>query len=125
MAFKEYDTQEAVTKVMMENPPGYYNTDLGNALYTFAQEHMGLITGKTTTIILGDGRNNYNNPRLDIIQDIQRKGRRLLWFCPEKESLWGTGDSDMLEYAPLADSVHTVNTLRDLADAVDQILADG
>jgi uncharacterized protein len=125
MAFNEYEPHEAVNRVLLENRPGYYNTDLGNSLDTFKQEHMSLITGKTTTIILGDGRNNYNSPRLDIIKDMQRKGRRLIWFCPEHRGKWGTGDSDMLEYAPLADSVHYVNTLRDLANAVDTILADG
>jgi uncharacterized protein len=125
MAFKEFEPQAAVEKVMGENPPGYYNTDLGNSLHTFKQEHFGLLNSKTTAIILGDGRNNYNNPRLDIVEDMQRKARRLIWFCPEKESQWGTGDSDMHEYAPLADGVHYVNTLRDLANAVDSILADG
>ena len=125
MAFKEYDTQEAVAKVMLEHPPGYYNTDLGNCLATFQHEYLGLVTGRTTVILLGDGRNNYNDPRLDIVQDIQRRCRRLLWFCPEKEELWGTGDSDMHRYAPLTDGVYYVNTLRDLMSAVDQILADG
>ncbi len=125
MAFKEYDPQEAVYKVLMENRPGYYNTDLGNSLNTFRHEHMGLITSKTTVIILGDGRNNYNNPRLDIAQEMQRKSRRLLWFCPEPQSHWGSGDSDMWEYAAASDGVHYVNTLRDLANAVDKILVDG
>jgi len=125
MAFKEYEPQEAVYKVLSENRPGYYNTDLGNSLNTFRQEHMGLITSKTTVIILGDGRNNYNNPRLDIAQEMQHKSRRLLWFCPEPQSQWGTGDSDMWEYAALSDGVHYVNSLRDLANAVDNILADG
>jgi hypothetical protein len=35
--------------------------------------------------------------------------------------MWGTGDSDMLAYAPLCDAVHTVSTLAQLADAVDQL----
>ncbi|MEQ8675977.1 MAG: VWA domain-containing protein [Aggregatilineales bacterium] len=124
MAFKEYEPQEAVYKVLNENRPGYYNTDLGNSLNTFRQEYMGLITGKTTVIILGDGRNNYNNPRIDITQEIQRKSRRLLWFCPEPQSHWGTGDSDMWEYAATSDGVHYVNTLNDLANAVDNIMVD-
>ncbi|HEX2623264.1 MAG TPA: hypothetical protein VHL11_24055, partial [Phototrophicaceae bacterium] len=75
-------------------------------------------------IILGDGRNNYNNPRTDIAQDMQRKSRRLLWFCPEPPGQWGSGDSDMLRYAPVSDGVYHVSTLRDLANAVDQILVD-
>jgi uncharacterized protein with von Willebrand factor type A (vWA) domain len=125
MEFKEYGVQEAVEKVLSENRPGYYNTDLGNSLHTFKQHHFGLITGKTTVIILGDGRNNYNNPRLDIVDEIQRKSRRLIWFCPEHPKIWGSGDSDMHQYAAKSDGVYYVNTLRDLANAVDQILADG
>ncbi|MCU0479930.1 MAG: VWA domain-containing protein [Anaerolineae bacterium] len=125
MEFKEHEPREAVARVMNNNRPGYYNTDLGNSLNTFKRDHMGLITGRTTVIILGDGRNNYSNPRLDIAQDIQRKARRLIWFCPEPRSQWGTGDSDMHLYAANADGVHYVNTLNDLANAVDSILADG
>jgi len=56
---------------------------------------------------------------------MQRKARRLLWFCPEPPFQWGTGDSDMHRYAAQSDGVFLVNTLRDLANAVDQILADG
>lgn len=125
MSFKELEPQQAVQKVLEDNPPGYYNTDLGNGLNTFRQQQMGLITGRTTTIILGDGRNNYNDPRVDIASEVKRKGRRLIWFNPEHPSQWGTGDSDMLRYAPASDGVYYVSTLRDLAAAVDKVLADG
>jgi uncharacterized protein with von Willebrand factor type A (vWA) domain len=125
MVFAEHQPQEAVSRVLAENRPGYYNTDLGNSLNTFKQDFMETVTGKTTVIILGDGRNNYNDPRLDIAQDMQRRSRRLLWFCPESPSQWGTGDSDMHLYAPLSNGVYKVSNLRELAAAVDQILADG
>lgn len=125
MAFNEYQPQEAVIRVLAENPPGHYNTDLGNSLDSFSQNHMGLIDHRTTVIMLGDGRNNYNNPRLDIAKDMQRRSRRLIWFCPEPRFQWGSGDSDMIDYAANADGVHIVNCLRDLANAVDSILADG
>lgn len=124
MSLEENDSKVAVAKVMRENPPGYYSTDLGNSLHTFSQHHMQTIDHRTTVIILGDGRNNHNNPRLDIAQDMQRKARRLFWFCPEPVSQWGTGDSDMHRYAPLSDGVFLVRTLRDLANGVDKILAD-
>ena len=100
MSFKALEPQQAVKKVLEDNPPGYYNTDLGNGLHTFRQHQMGLISGRTTTIILGDGRNNYNDPRIDIASEVKRKGRRLIWFNPEHPSQWGTGDSDMLARAP-------------------------
>lgn len=121
----ELPPKEAVGRIMNDNPPGYYSTDLGNSLNTFKKDHMHLIDSRTTVLFFGDGRNNYNDPRLDIAQEMQRKGRRLIWFCPESRSQWGTGDSDMWEYSMHADNVYMVNNLRELADSVDRLLADG
>lgn len=125
MTFSELEPMAAVEKVLTDNRPGYYSTDLGNSLNTFKKDHMGTVSSKTTVVILGDGRNNYNNPRLDIASDMMRKSRRLLWFNPEPPSQWGTGDSDMVEYAPLSHGVFRVSNLRELAAAVDKILSDG
>lgn len=122
--FNEEQPRDAVARVLAENRPGYYNTDLGGSLNTFAQQHLSCVDHRTTVIILGDGRNNYNDPRLDLVQLLQRRSRRLLWFNPEPPSMWGTGDSDMLAYAPLADGVYRVSSLRELAAAVDKILTD-
>lgn len=121
----ELPPREAVARIMIENPPGYYSTDLGSSLNTFQQNHMALVDSRTTILFFGDGRNNYNDPRLDIAREMQRKGRRLVWFCPEPRSQWGTGDSDMWEYSMHADNVFMVRNLRQLADSVDRLLADG
>ncbi|MGQ9490770.1 MAG: hypothetical protein ACUVR4_04775 [Anaerolineae bacterium] len=37
--------------------------------------------------------------------------------------LWRTGDSDMLKYAPLCDTILQVGTLAELTAAVDRLLA--
>ena len=121
----ELPPKEAVKRIMNENPPGYYSTDLGNSLKTFKKDHMHLIDSRTTILFFGDGRNNYNDPQLSIAQEMQRKGRRLVWFCPEPRTQWGTGDSDMWEYSMYADNVFMVNNLRQLADSVDRLLVDG
>ncbi|MFN8527477.1 MAG: VWA domain-containing protein [Anaerolineae bacterium] len=125
MDFKELQPQDAVGKVLTNNPPGHYSTDLGNSMNTFKRDHMSVITSKTTVIVLGDGRNNYNDPRIDIMQEIMRKSRRLIWFNPESQGQWGTGDSDMHLYAGASHGVYRVTNLRELANAVDKILADG
>lgn len=115
----------AVRAVLQENPRGYYSTDLGHSLHTFSQNFWDSIDGRTTVLMVGDGRNNHNNPRLDIADNIKRRARRMIWFCPETEHQWGTGDSDMDRYAPYSDGVYLVKTLRQLGDAIDEILADG
>lgn len=114
--------QEAITGVLQRIPPGYYSTDLGHSLVTFCRDHLDAVDRRTTVIVLGDGRNNFNDPRLDCIDTIKRHARRVLWFTPEQERMWGTGDSDMQLYAPKMDAVHYVSTLQQLANAIDHLL---
>ncbi len=115
---------DAVTKVLYDIPPGYYATDLGNSLNSFYKSHLDAVDGRTTVVILGDGRNNYNSPRIDLMKDLQRRAKKLVWFNPEHRRQWGTGDSDMLEYYPVCDTVNVVRNLAQLATAVDRLLAD-
>ena len=119
--FNEHPPDIAIPEVMERLPPGYYNTDLGYSLAHFTHDYLDAVDRRTTVIILGDGRNNLNDPRLDAFDTIKRRARKLLWFNPEFRMQWGTGDSDMLAYAPLCDAVHTVSTLAQLADAVDHL----
>src|SRR5919202_37753 len=120
--FTEKRPHVAIAEVLQRIPPGYYSTDLGASLSTFCRDHLDAVDRRTTVIMLGDGRNNYNDPRLDCIVTLKRHARRVLWFTPEDRHMWGTGDSDMFRYAPLMDQVHYVSTLRQLADAIDRML---
>jgi uncharacterized protein with von Willebrand factor type A (vWA) domain len=85
---------------------------------------LSAVDGRTTVIIVGDGRNNYYDPRLDLVKDLQRRAKKLIWFTPESERIWGTGDSDMQHYAPLCDAVYPVRNLAQMSAAVDKILVD-
>ena len=119
--FNESQPDLAIRAVLERMPPGHYNTDLGNSLGTFARDHMGAVDRRTTVIILGDGRNNFNDPNLRDLEAIKRRARKIVWFNPEPPRVWGTGDSDMLRYVPLCDAVHQVSNLRQLVDAVDTL----
>ncbi len=121
--FAEYRPEVAIKQVLERMPPGYYNTDLGFSLHHFCQDFLDAVDHRTTVIVVGDGRNNFNPPRLDAFETIRRRARRVLWFNPEPPMLWGTGDSDMYEYLPLCDAIHEVGNLAQLADAVDRLLA--
>ena len=123
--FRAAHPAEAIQTVLTEYPPGHYSTDLGNALNTFWDEKLDALDHKTTVIVLGDGRNNYNDPRLDLAQDMKRRARRMIWFNPEAPREWGSGDSDMDKYAPISDGVYQVRNLTQLVEAIDRIMADG
>jgi uncharacterized protein with von Willebrand factor type A (vWA) domain len=119
--FNESRPDLAIEAVQNRIRPGHYNTDLGNSLATFARDQMGWVDRRTTVIVLGDGRNNYNDPNLGDFEAIRRRARKLVWFNPEHPRQWGTGDSDMPKYLPLCDAVHRVSNLRELVDAVDSL----
>jgi uncharacterized protein with von Willebrand factor type A (vWA) domain len=121
--FNRHRPATAVQRVLHDLPPGYYNTDLGNTLRGFVDGYLDTLDNRTTFIVLGDGRNNYNDPALDAFQEIKKRARRVLWLNPEYPRQWGTGDSDMLQYAPLCDHVYQVRNLAQLTDAIDKLMA--
>ena len=120
--FSGSNADEAIASVLWRMPSGHYNTDLGWSLQNFQDNFMDTLNGRTTLIIVGDGRNNYYDPRLDIFSAMTRRAARTIWLNPEPPILWH-GDSDMPRYAPLCDNVLKVSNLRELADAVDSLLA--
>lgn len=120
--FNGHDPADAVREILYRMPSGHYNTDLGNSLERFTREFMASVDHRSTFIVVGDGRNNFNEPRLELFQRIARRSRNTIWLNPEPVGLWGTGDSDMLKYAPYCSKIFQVSNLVQLAAAVDQLL---
>jgi uncharacterized protein len=125
--FAQCRTERAIEQIQERiRPPRSYATDLGNSLGTFVQDYCGCVDHRTTVIVLGDARNNENDPNLEAFSQIRRRARRVVWFNPEPPAMWGRYDpgslsSDMLKYMPMCDSVHHVSTMRDLAAAIDHL----
>lgn len=120
--FQGKAVKEAVSDVLVRMPSGYYNTDFGRSLDEFTHRHMDVVDSRTTFIVVGDGRNNHHDPRTDLFGTIARRSRHTLWLNPEPPAMWSTGDSDMLKYAPHCHAILQVNTLAELAAAVDRLL---
>jgi uncharacterized protein len=125
--FNEGRPEQAIDEVMRNVVSRRsYSTDLGQALADLMQDHAGSIDRRTTVVVLGDGRNNENDPRLDMFEQVRRRAHKVVWFNPEAPYMWGQYDpgslsSDMLKYMPLCDAVHHVSNLRQLAAAVDSL----
>lgn len=121
--FAGRQAKDAINEVLVRMPPGHYSTDLGYSLEGFAHSYLDTLDSRTTVIMVGDARNNYNDPRLELFRRMARRSRRTIWLNPEAPMLWGTGDSDMLEYAPFCHNIIVASTLGELTSAVDHLFS--
>lgn len=120
--FEKNEARDAVNNVMERMPSGYYNTDLGRSLQSYVEDYFFTMDSRTVFIVVGDGRNNYNDPRQDLFAQVARRSRKTIWLNPEAPAMWGTGDSDMLKYAAACDMIFQVSTLAELTAAIDKML---
>lgn len=110
----------AILKVLQEI--GFQSTDYGQALADFAENHLDRLDRRTTVIILGDGRSNYADPRLDLMKQVHDRSRAVIWLNPEPESYWGQGDSVMNRYARFCHVAKQCGTLEQLERVIDDVL---
>ena len=101
---------------------GFGSSNYGNSLADFEDGWMSIVARKTTVLILGDARGNRTDPRVDILQRISTRAKRVVWLNPEYRAAWGTGDSDMFRYAPHCQMLRACSTLKDLERVVTDLL---
>jgi uncharacterized protein with von Willebrand factor type A (vWA) domain len=98
------------------------NSNYGHAFKLFHNTWLGSITRRTTVIVIGDGRTNYNPPNAWVLGDLRRKCRRLIWLCPEEQHSWGFGDSEMPLYARHCHRVESVRSVDDLGRVAAELM---
>ncbi len=124
-AFKEVDASRAVDLAVAGRAINVYgNSNYGRAFTLFAGAHLGAVTRRTTVMIIGDGRNNFNTPNVWALEEIRRRARRVIWISPEDRPSWRLGDSEMPLYEGAVDQVLVVQNLDDLEAAASAIVAD-
>ena len=101
---------------------GFQQTDYGKALEDFVDNHIDRVDRHTTVIVLGDGRSNFADPRLDLMHLIQQRARAVIWLNPEPESYWGQGDSVMYRYQRFTHVAKSCNTLGQLERIIEDVL---
>ncbi len=98
-------------------------TDYGQAWVDLHERHWNCIGRRTTVLVLGDGRSNGSDPRLDLFEEMANRAKRVVWLCPEPPGRWGSGDSAMLAYRPHCTHVSHCATAGDLERAIDEALS--
>ncbi|MBI2209529.1 MAG: VWA domain-containing protein [Deltaproteobacteria bacterium] len=100
----------------------YTHSNFGRAFEIFYREHLSAVTKKTTFLIIGDGRNNYNRANEWAVREIQRKAKQVIWLNPESRLTWGFGDSEMPRYVPYCDVVEECRNIQQLYKVIDRIV---
>jgi hypothetical protein len=54
----------------------------------FEQQFLNAVDRRTTVIILGDGRTNYQATGADVVAEMRARARSVLWLCPEPRRRW-------------------------------------
>ena len=98
------------------------STDYGQAWVDLHQRDWSGIDRHTTVIVLGDGRGNGADPRLDLFTELAARAKRVVWLCPEPPGRWGSGDSALLRYRPHCSSVSHCASAADLERTLDETL---
>ena len=99
------------------------NSDYGNVFETFKKKHLENMRGKPAIIIMGDGRNNYNEANEWALEEIREKAGYMLWLTPEERDLWQRGDCLMELYGSYCDKVETVRNVDELSLVVEDLFA--
>ncbi len=122
--FRRHDLDRAVDMTLSGAALNVFtNSNYGRALIQFGERHIDKVTPRTTVMIIGDGRNNYHEPRADVLADIQLRAKQVIWLNPESPAAWGFGDSAMRDYEPYCDQVAVAHNLHSLSQVVDQLIA--
>lgn len=97
------DSDDPSARIMSEARVTKWHTssDYGEAFLDFVELHMRSVGPRTAVLILGDARNNNQNPQFGALHEIADRAKRTFWLNPEPSSRWGLGDSVATQYADI------------------------
>lgn len=121
--FRDQDIDGAIERAYCGGVVSVYShSNYGHTLREFHRKFLGVVNRRTTVIIMGDARNNYNDPSSWALGEIRERAREVIWLNPEHESAWGFGDSVMDIYHSFCDVVEEVNNLSQLSRVIDRLV---
>jgi uncharacterized protein with von Willebrand factor type A (vWA) domain len=98
------------------------NSSYARVFRAFERQHMESIDRRTTVIVLGDGRTNYQPTGVDVLNRIRSRAKSVLWLCPEPRETWGIGDSAMPAFAEAVTQVLEAASAHDLERAARELV---
>ena len=118
--FERNKIEDAIAKTLRDYSGG--STDYGQAFEDFRKNCLDDVDNRTTIIILGDARNNYGDPRTEILKEMYDRAKRVLWLNPESRTTWTVGDAEMRKYTAYVHQAEECNSLMHLERVVGNLL---
>jgi uncharacterized protein len=119
------DADLAVAVQRITREAGVYtrdgHSDYGHAFVSFLNQFPNVLSPRSSLLVLGDGRNNYRNPEVDLLAQIVGASRHAHWLNPEPKHLWGSGDSAVPRYEDII-PIHECRSAKQLAAVIDKLL---
>jgi uncharacterized protein with von Willebrand factor type A (vWA) domain len=119
------DADLAVAVQRITREAGVYtrdgHSDYGHAFVSFMDTWPNVLSPRSSLLVLGDGRNNYRNPEIDLLAHMVNSSRHAHWLNPEPRHLWGSGDSAVPRYEDVI-TMHECRSAKQLASVIDALL---
>ncbi len=121
--FGDLDINEAIDAALHGTIINVYaHSDFGRAFKAFHRDFISAVNKRTTVIVLGDARNNYNLPHEWVLREVQQRAKQVIWLNPENRMTWGFGDSEMDKYGPYCTAVEECRNLNQLYRVIDHLV---
>jgi uncharacterized protein len=117
------DLADSVSRLSKEADLVWYDghSDYGHAFEVFTDRWPDAVGPKTSLLVLGDGRTNYRDPGLPLLEALVDRSRHAYWLNPEPRRQWGSGDSAATRYGEVIEMVEC-RTVAQLARFVTRLL---
>jgi uncharacterized protein with von Willebrand factor type A (vWA) domain len=119
------DADLAVAVQRITREAGVYtrdgHSDYGHAFVSFLNQFPNVLSPRSSLLVLGDGRNNYRNPEVELLTQMVSASRHAHWLNPEPRHLWGSGDSAVPRYEDVI-PIHECRSAKQLATVIDKLL---
>ncbi|GAB1822274.1 vWA domain-containing protein [Herbidospora sp. RD11066] len=114
------DVLDAITRMTSEaDITRFGRTNYGHVLTRFEERYASALTPKTSLLILGDARSNYQPPNTETLKRLTEKVRHAYWLNPEPRAQWDTGDSVASGYAAVM-PMHECRNVHQLATFIEE-----
>ncbi|MEV7966405.1 VWA domain-containing protein [Sphaerisporangium sp. NPDC088356] len=115
------DVVDAITRMTEEaDITRFGRSDYGHSFETFAEKYGEAIGPKTSLLILGDARSNYQPPALATLRRLAGDARHAYWLNPEPRAQWDTGDSVATSYGGVV-AMHECRNVAQLAAFIEEL----